>query len=353
VNLRVEDFTIYSSPGGFVFKEFGNTKSVYLRCKIDRRPPETDPVKRGLKRLRSGNHDTFTCKCARVGPQIIDCTARYHGDDCVNISGFYDLVTESKGNEIRILARMHYGAFVDAGDTIQIMTPDGQCPPDATVVSITPEGAPTKEEKAFLATLKLWPGIAKGFNGAFRLKLDREVTVPRGSAIMSNNQCGDGFLIKGCTFGHARSRGLLIKASRGVIENNTIEDCWASGMQVSTEYEWMSGGCSNDLRITGNRLRGNHSWAIGVSGKSGAGKPLPADSHRNISITGNTITDSKLGIKVEGCTGLEIRANRVDVTAPEAYYGLLLRNVADVTQEDNNVTTANATRTPDNGKRGN
>ncbi len=351
VNLRVEDFTIYGTPGGYAFKEFGNTRTVYLRCKIDRRPPETDPVQRGLKRLRSGNHDTFTCKCALVGPQIIGCTARYHGDDCVNISGFYSLVTESAGDEIRILARMYYGVFVDAGDTIQIMTPDGQCPPDATVVSITPDGERTAADKAFLDTLKLWPGIANGYNGAFRVKLDRNVSLPKGTAIMSNNQCGDGFLVKDCTFGHARARGLLIKASRGVIENNTIEDCWSSGIQVSTEYEWMSGGCSNDLKISGNRFSGNHSWAIGVSGKSGEGNPLPANSHRNIAIIGNTITDSRLGIKVEGCTGLEVRGNKVDVTATEAYYGLLLKNVADVAQEDNAVTTA--APPPDTGDRAN
>lgn len=339
VNLHIEDFTIFATPGGYAFKEFGNTRTVYLRCRIDRRAPETDPVKRGLKRLRSGNHDTFTCKCAPIGPQIIGCTARYHCDDCVNISGFYNVVTESKGDEIRILARMYYGVFVEAGDTIQIMTHDGECPPDATVVSITPDGERTDEEKAFLDTLGLWPGIANGFNGAFRLKLDREVSFPKGSVIMSNNQCGNGFLVKDCTFGHARARGLLIKASRGVIENNTIEDCWASGMQVSTEYEWMSGGCSNELKITGNRLSGNHSWAIQVSGKSGAGKPLPANSHRDIAINGNVVADSRLGIKIEGCTGLELRDNTIAVLSEETWHGLLLKNVSEVTQENNVVTT--------------
>ena len=43
------------------------------------------------------------------------------------------------------------------------------------------------------------------------------------------------------------------------------------------------------------------------SGNNGARKPLPADSHYDISITDNRVDGP--GISVEGCTGGEVRRN--------------------------------------------
>lgn len=338
VRLRIEDFTVYSTPYGGAFIGSNNNRTTYINCRLDRRPPETDPVTRGLKRLRSGNHDAFIEKDAYGGPTFISCTARYHCDDCINISGTYNIVTQVSGRDLRVLIDPR-GVCTDVGDTVQIMTYDGQCPPDARVLALSPDGERTEEEAALMESLGLTHGLQHRRRRAYRITLDREVPMEKGSVIMSNNRCGSGFVIKDCTFGHNRSRGLLIKASDGVIENNTIEDCWASGMQVSTEYQWMSGGCSSNLRITGNRLSGNRGWGIGISGQSGNNSPLSADSHRNMVVNGNVITGPKLGVKVEGCTGLDIRDNHITLTSDEEGHGLLLQTVKDVTQADNDITT--------------
>ena len=201
-----------------------------------RRPPETDLFPRGLKRLRSGNHDAFNSRCSYVGPTLDRCTFQYHCDDCVNISGFYAFVTEQKGRTLRIAP---YGGTlrIDPGDTCQLMTFEGICLPDAQIVSVKPAGATTAAERKMFESYNLWPGIAAGVQRAFEVELDADRVLPPGSVIISNRRMGNGFRIRNCTMGHNRARGLLIKASDGVIESNLIERVEGWAVQIAPEYD--------------------------------------------------------------------------------------------------------------------
>ncbi|MGE5610812.1 MAG: hypothetical protein ACM359_16295, partial [Bacillota bacterium] len=94
VNVRLEDIDLFASSC-FGFLENNCDGSVYLRCRIDRRPPASDPVKRADPRLRSLNADAYHSKHAIKGPSYIECTARFMGDDCINICGDYHMITSS------------------------------------------------------------------------------------------------------------------------------------------------------------------------------------------------------------------------------------------------------------------
>ena len=303
---RFEDITEYATPHGAAYEDYFGDANTYLRCRIVRCPPEEDLFPRGLKRLRSGNHDANMHRGAVRGPRILDCEAKYHCDDCVNISGMYGLVTESKGgDELRILVN-YLGLSIDDGDTCQVMTYEGKSLPDVKVLKVTADGDTTEEEKAYMLTLGFWPGLEKSCRKAYRLKLERPLRLARGSVIISNRHQGNGFVVRGCDFGHTRARGLLIKASHGLIESNRIERCASLAMQIATEYQWMEGGCSRDVTVRGNECRQN-GGGIHVGGNNGAGKPLPADSHYDISIIDNELNGA--GIFVEGCTGGAVVGN--------------------------------------------
>ena len=256
-NLTFEKFTVYS--GTMAFVETDNLRTVYRNCVIDRCPPEADYAERGYRRLRSLNADAFHCKDGRVGPQILDCKANYQGDDGVNISGMYSLVTEGDGDEIRVL--VPFDLIMAPGDTLEIMTVDGTKVPDAKVLSIVPDGTVTPDEAKFVSGLALVefyrnpksPCLKK----AYRLKLDRLISLPRGSVVISTSHMGNGFVIRGCDFGFIRSRAILIKASDGVIADNRIAACWGPAIKVSPEYFWLEGGCACRLKITGNRFSDN------------------------------------------------------------------------------------------------
>ena len=323
-----ENVTVYATPHGCGFAESSADGNCYLGCALVRRPPETDLFPRALKRLRSGNHDAFNSRCSYVGPTLDRCTFQYHCDDCVNISGFYAFVTEQKGRTLRIAP---YGGTlrIDPGDTCQLMTFEGICLPDAKVVSVKPAGATTAAERKMFESYNLWPGIAAGVQRAFEVELDADRVLPPGSVIISNRRMGNGFRIRNCTMGHNRARGLLIKASDGVIESNLIERVEGWAVQIAPEYEWMEGGCSKDMRVKGNVFRDNGGGVL-LAGNNGARKPLPADSHRNVAITGNAISGSVRGIAVTGCTGLEVRGNAITLPAHPKARAVTLTNVSDV-----------------------
>jgi len=303
-NCRFENITFYSTPHGRIIEAFCSSNS-YIGCRMVRRPPKEDIRPRGIPRLRSGNHDFLIAKCGVVGPQIIGCTAEYHCDDCVNISGTYSLVVGVDGRELRVLRHELYGAAIEEGDAVQIMFPDGTCPPDARVVRVRPAGTKTAEDETFATTLGLWAGVVDRLKEASVVVLDCAIEgLKPGALIMPENKAGNGFLVKDCRFGSTRGRGMLIKASKGRIENCVV----GKAVSVSTEYEWLSGGCASDLEFVGNQFKSGVRIGGSVS-RMVDGGVLPASAHRNLVFHGNDIFG---GVKAVGCTGLDLRGNRIE-----------------------------------------
>ncbi|HNX35482.1 MAG TPA: acetylxylan esterase [Kiritimatiellia bacterium] len=323
-----EDVTVYATPHGCGFAEFSADGNTYRSCRLVRRPPETDLFPRAFRRLRSGNHDAFNSRCSYKGPLLDGCTFQYHCDDCVNISGFYAFVTKQEGRTVR-LAPCAGQLRIDPGDTCQVMTFEGTCPPDVKVLSLVPAGATTKEERTLFESYNLWPGLAENASRAYTAVLDADVALPPGSVIISNRRMGNGFTIRNCTMGHNRARGLLIKASDGLMESNVLEGVEGSAVQITPEYEWMEGGCSRNITVRDNVLRRNGGGVV-VAGNNGARKPLPAASHRNVVITGNRLSESYTGIGVTGCTGLDVRDNEIVLHPGARAKPVELQNVADV-----------------------
>lgn len=308
-----ENVVCYSTPyGSCAFSELFAASNVYRRCAVRRRAPEDDPVKRGLKRLRSGNHDAFNSRRSFVGPTLEGCTFRHHCDDCVNISGYYGIVSECAGRTLRVLSN---GPLAESGDTAQVMTYDGRCPPDVTVVSIRPVGRIRPDEGTFLADYGFCNGIEKSVTTAHEVIVDRELGLPFGSVIASNRMLGNGFVIRDCDFGSCRARGLLIKASDGLIESNVVSGCFGPAVVSTPEYQWLEAGCSSRLTIRGNTFRDNRDAGVWIGGSAGNRQPLPKEAHRDIRIVGNRISGSSKGIRLEGCQDYEIEENEISIQA--------------------------------------
>ena len=248
--MRFEDITVYASPC-FGFLENDCDESRYIRCVVDRRDPADDPVKRAQPRMRSLNADAFHSKDASKGPAIIGCTARFQGDDCVNINGKYHYVSGSRGRLARI-AVLDNEPKIKVGDPVQFLPYSGPRPPDAVVMDMQPDPTPiTGEEKAFIAKLRLdhrvRTGLLEGKAKFHTLTLDREIALSPGSAVCCPLRVGNGFAVKDCDFGHNRSRGILIKASKGEVSGNRITNSRMAAVLVTPEFWWMEAGMSSDV----------------------------------------------------------------------------------------------------------
>jgi len=308
-NTRLVDIRLWAS-NCFGFLENQCQGSTYLRCRIDRRPPADDPIKRGSPRLRSLNADAFHSIEAARGPQIVDCTAKFMGDDAVNIHGFYSMVTACKGPQLRVL---HDGAAPAKGDRVELLTGEGARLPDAVVVESRPDADITPAERAYLIGLPMHEPYRKsGLTHGTVVVLDRSVDLPMGSLVAPIKMLGDGFLVKGCDFGFNRSRGMVIKASNGQVIGNRITGGWMAAVLVSPEAWWIEAGNSSHVLIAHNTISNCMRTPIVVESTSRFGKVAPAGAHTDIRIEDNTISDCPVpAIRVTSVRGLVLRGNRI------------------------------------------
>lgn len=296
-NLKLENITLYSG-NCFGFFETNGTKNTYLKCVIDRRPPETDMYVRSL-RIRSNDADAFHSKFATIGPQIVNCLARFQGDDGVNICGQYYLSAGAVGNTIRVIVPQT--CDLSAGNTLEILTVDGKRMPIVKVLKIEDEGLITKED--IEAGLKLKQNgnnkrrLTNPQNKIIKLIVDKELTFGFGAVIADVNKMGNGFLVKNCNFSYNRSRGILIKASNGSVIGNTLQGNWMSSVLISPEAWWLESGCSDNIDVSNNIILENkQDKAIKVTGEGFDSETAPAGLHNNINITNNQFTNCLLPV---------------------------------------------------------
>lgn len=261
---------IYSSPC-FGFFELASSHSVYVDCVIDRREG----------RMRSLNADAFHSKHAMVGPKIVNCLAMWQGDDCVNICGDYYLVSSTKGRRLRLLAGK--SIRLAPGDPVELVTPSGLRLPDAVVVSVKPRGEASAKEERFAQSLNINSRLKSSLRNTFIVELDREVEMPAGGVIASMKRKGNGFVVRNCTFGNIRSRGILIKASEGEVSNNYLVNTHMEAIKIAPEYHWLESGFSRNVIVKNNKILNPLRWAIRIAG---IGKHA---GHENLQIVDNVI----------------------------------------------------------------
>lgn len=289
----LENITIYAS-NCFSYYENNCDGTIYRNCSINRRLLEQDLRPRGYKRLRSGNADAFHSKHARRGPQIIKCSAKFMGDDAVNICGEYYMIMDSSGSNVRILSLGDINLKV--GDPVELVSYTGERIPDARVTGIGKDTGVQEDEIEFLSAQRMRGSnrdrLSQASAKGYLITLDREVDLAMGSVIASMNQMGNNFLVQDCDFGMNRSRGILVKASQGAVINNQLQGNWGNAILVSPEWYWLESGSSNDIEIRGNVIRECRDVGIAVMARGGDGRIAPTGGHNRIRITDNQIHES-------------------------------------------------------------
>jgi hypothetical protein len=334
--VRLENVTVFASPS-FGFLERHCDGTTYLRCTVDRRSPGDDPVKRAVPRMRSLNADAFHSKDATKGPAILSCIARFMGDDAVNINGRYHLVRGGSGRDLRI-AVIDKTNTIKVGDPVEFLPFSGPRPPDAKVVQRRLDSEPmSAEERAFIGKLRMDEDMRAELLGDeaifYTLTLDREVSLPPGSAVCCPLRLGHGFAVTDCDFGENRSRGILIKASKGEVGGNRITNSRMAAVLISPEFWWMEAGMSSDVKVENNIITGCGESPIQIRALGGNRRIMPAGTLRNISLLNNRIKDSAWPlIHATSTSGLVIKGN--DLPAPPPGSKAILLENCDPIQTD-------------------
>jgi hypothetical protein len=337
--VTLEDVTLYAS-NCFAFKERRCDRTTYLRCRLDRRAPEDDPVKRAWMRLRSSNADAFNSSSASRGPQLIGCHAAFMDDDGVNIHGLYAMVVATEGRTIRLIGHPGRPDLRD-GDVLEMARYDGvRLPPGAVVGKLEPDGKTTPEMAEFFSRQRLQSTMKAEFSRpgvpVWKITVRDPVNLPIGSMVAPGNRRGQGFVVKDSAIGPGRVRGILISASGGVISGNTCRDTWASAITIRPEWYWLNFGCSDDLVISSNTITGCHETPLTIFAEAGSGGPAPPGAHNRITVLDNTITTDRLpAIQVSSLKDGSIRGNTI--TSTVAGEAIALDHNENVDVRDNTI----------------
>ena len=131
------------------------------------------------------------------------------------------------------------------------------------------------------------------------------------------------FSLRNNTIRNHRARGMLIKASDGVIEGNAIENSTLGGIVVTPELYWGEGDFVSNLTIESNSVR---SVCIGLQcygglalgAKDPAGDLAPFYGHQDVRIVRNRFENiSQMNLWISSSQRVEVIGNTI--VGPFAY----------------------------------
>ena len=329
--LILEDVTVFCGPGFGIFEEGGEGGTILKNCKVI---PGPTPEGATQPRMLSVSWDAIQHAGTHVGPIVENCIVRDAGDDSwsVQVGTAPALIIkafpasnritfkDSEGNDITKLT-------LAAGDTLR------------ESVDPTSEYRVIDKVSGNIVLLK----SGETFPDTWR----------EGMMLYTPNRRCENFVLRNC---HFRSSGrVLVKAGKGVIENNRFEDTH-SGVTVNSESVLTAIGDlvirNNDISGTGHFMPASYSNQAGsISVVDGSGTSIAEEgSFRNIVIENNTFSDvSGVNIAVTSANNVIIKDNKfykTGMTTPNntgADYGIdqnaviYVNNVSDIIFDNNPV----------------
>jgi hypothetical protein len=290
----LEDITIHAG-GGWCIRDWRGDATRFLGIRIT---PGPVPPGGTQPRLRSACSDGIHVISGRA-PHIERCLIENHGDDGIAVHGVYDMALEAMG--ARLAIGLKNGSHHHVGDTVRLIDPDrGVITEERRIIAIE---NPSVEEKKRLEEVKLStpvdnPNLHKWVADYSILTLDRSPGLMKGYLVDNPTWQGNGFVIRNNTIREHRARGILVKASNGIIEGNMIDGSSLAGIVLSPEIKgWFEAGNSWNVDIRNNVLKniGGYEYGSPASPQAGAISVVaygrkgfsPAGAQRNIRIVDN------------------------------------------------------------------
>jgi hypothetical protein len=239
--MQLTGLTIYNAGAFALLESQGDGDNRYtVAVKRGPRPSgaSTDP-------LLSSTADAFHSVEMRRGPTLEHCEFESMGDDGIAIHGIYSFVFEARGNRLVV----NHNSF-RRGDPLRLLDPQGRPVSEAVVESVRPLDNFTNARKSRRTTLS--DNTAGPF---FEITLDRPLAADFDYLASNPAANGSGYVLRGNTIRNHRARGMLLKADRGLIEDNTIDGSTMGGIVLTPEFWWNEASYSRNVTIRHNTIR--------------------------------------------------------------------------------------------------
>jgi len=144
--------------------------------------------------------------------------------------------------------------------------------------------------------------------------------------VFNQDRGSAGYLLRNNTIRNHRARGMLVKASNGIIEHNRIDNSSLGGIIITPELYWGEGDYVSNVTVRNNNVT-NVCTGKQCYGGLALGAKLPDGQgfaggtpygHSDVHIVGNRFRNiSQMNIWVSSATNSSIQGNIID--APYAY----------------------------------
>lgn len=244
--------------------------------------------------------------------EIENCAFSHPHDDPINIHGTFTRVEKVLDDRTLRLRYVHrqQGGFPQfhEGDEVIFYARDTLLPADGceTAYTVTKAGAPGADGNDL-----------KSMTVTFDRPLPAVLCEKLGSEpkyVAENITYTPEVTVRGCTFAHIPTRGILCTTRRKVlIENNHFASTVMAGIFISNDSgEWYESGPVRDVTIRNNEFFLCGAPAVYVHPVTAGGKLPCVPVHKNMTIEGNTVHLSKeCAFMIESVDGLTIRDNRM------------------------------------------
>jgi polygalacturonase len=315
--IKLENVSIYSNPGMGVVGEA--CRDIYIsHLKVMLRP--------GAGRWMSCTADATHFGGCRGTIIMENCLFEGMGDDATNVrSNEYLLVAERlSGKKLHLKTGNRYGGDPtppDIGDRLELSGGDKLLLPYATVT------VRSVEENELDKTLVV------GFSEKLPERTEKGDVVGNASSIPV-------LRIRNCTVIRNRSRGFIIKTRDVIIEDCTFQDITECGVALETDVNaWWEAIGSRDVIIRNNRfidIKFEPGYLHGVIESHTMSQTAPAGVYQRITIANNIFLGSVGNIiKIGSAEDVDIINNIMDHPEEEA---ILLYNSRNIRITGNKLT---------------
>lgn len=319
--LVFTNVNIYSSPGFGVNEGSGDCGTVFRNCKI---VPGPKPAGATQERIRSVNADGMHWGNVKKGPTLENCTITHGGDDGINIQGFFFHVLTVAGNKIVVSPK--WDTPLKVGETIEGYDAQYNAIGTAKITAFRAYNDSSKVSQ-IEALYRDYDKATYDRSLLYEITLDKALNLSYGSHITSLDRIGSGAVVRNCTFGYNRARGIVVKGHDIVIENNKIIGSDLPAIVAHADILWCESGFPVNVTIRNNTIINNAlsldvtnstnvdmlgSILVGVARPENSTGFFPCYGNKNIVIEGNTIQNTRVwGIFATNCDGITIRNNTI------------------------------------------
>ncbi len=278
--MRMIGITILNAGDFAVWEHGGDGGNSYDEITVTRGPK---PEGASAEPLFSGTADGFHSTDVREGPVVEHSRFESMPDDGIAIQGTYSFIFESKADKLVI----NQNSF-RPGDPIRIYDAQGRPAAEAIVRSVAP-----LPQYRNTRTTSREIRVDNTEGPYFTVTLDHAVKADFDYLAENPAATGAGYVLRYNTILNHRARGMLLKASDGLVEHNTIDGSTMGGIVVTPEFWWNEAGFSRNVVIRDNVIRHvayapKQLGGVVIAALNGP-TPVAGYGHRHIVVEDNTL----------------------------------------------------------------